>query len=113
VHLLAMVAQNQRRGLARGMRLDESADGVLLDVRSPEEFARGTLRGAINVPLDELRTRVSELDPRRKTIAFCQVGQRGYIVQRMLQQMGFDDVHNLKGGYTMAKATRKALAQTA
>lgn len=71
---------------------------VLLDVRTPEEFARGTIPQATNIPIDELRSRLHEL-PREQDIAvFCQVGQRGYLATRILRHAGFRAV-NVSGGY--------------
>jgi len=70
----------------------------LLDVRTAEEFAQGHLPGAVNISVDELRTRLEEL-PRQSLIAvYCQVGQRGYLATRILLQHGFQ-VANLGGGY--------------
>ena len=78
--------------------------GILLDVREEAEFQLGTINGAINIPLDELRGRLNEL-PKEKTIfIFCQVGLRGYLAARILTQKGFD-ARNLSGGlktYKMA-----------
>jgi len=71
---------------------------LLLDVRTPEEFAKGSVPGAVNVPIDDLRRRLCEVPRDRKIIAYCQVGQRGYLATRILQQSGFD-VENLSGGY--------------
>jgi NADPH-dependent 2,4-dienoyl-CoA reductase/sulfur reductase-like enzyme/rhodanese-related sulfurtransferase len=70
----------------------------LLDVRTAEEFAEGHLPGAINLPVDELRQRSGELPKDRAIVAYCQVGQRGYLATRLLRQRGFDVV-NLSGGY--------------
>lgn len=112
VHILAMVAQNQRSGVMRGVSAMElTGDEILLDVRTRDEFARGTIEGAINIPLDELRDRRGELDPTSPIVVFCQVGQRGYIAQRVLRQHGFENVRNLKGGFTMARAAGIAAAQ--
>lgn len=71
---------------------------VLVDVRTADEFACGHIPGAINVPLDELRDRVGQLDRRQRYIAYCEVGQRGYLATRILMQAGFDAA-NLSGGY--------------
>jgi rhodanese-related sulfurtransferase len=106
VHIAAMVAQNQRRNLMPAVDFRDVHDELLIDVRTPAEFAAGSIRGAINIPLDELRSRVAHLDPQRRTITFCQIGQRGYVAQRILQQRGFSDVRNLKGGYSLARQTR-------
>jgi rhodanese-related sulfurtransferase len=77
----------------------EPSSAVVLDVRTPEEFERGHVPGAQNVPVDELRDRLGELDRRKRIIAYCQVGQRGYLATRALRQLGFDAA-NLSGGYT-------------
>ena len=102
VHIAAMVAQNQRRQLVRAVSPAALGDEVLLDLRTPAEFAAGSLPHAINIPVDDLRSRLEELDPTRPTIVFCQAGQRGYVGARILTQHGFTDVRNLKGGYLLA-----------
>jgi NADPH-dependent 2,4-dienoyl-CoA reductase/sulfur reductase-like enzyme/rhodanese-related sulfurtransferase len=71
---------------------------LLLDVRTPEEFASGHIPEAINIPIDDLRTRLKELPRDRKIAAYCQVGQRGYLATRILMQSGFD-AFNVSGGY--------------
>lgn len=102
VHMAAFVAQNQRRSLARGLTVAELSGAQLIDVRNPEEYARGSLPNAINIPLDELRERLGEIDPARPAVVFCQVGQRGYVAQRILEQRGYTQVCNLKGGLELA-----------
>ena len=71
---------------------------VLLDVRTPAEFAAGHVPGAVNVPVDELRQRLGELPHGRAIAAYCQVGQRGYLATRVLLQAGFAAA-NVGGGY--------------
>lgn len=102
VHMAAFVAQNQRRSLARGLTVAELSGAQLIDVRNPQEYARGSLPNAINIPLDELRERLGEIDPARPAVVFCQVGQRGYVAQRILEQRGYTQVCNLKGGLELA-----------
>ncbi len=70
----------------------------LLDVRTATEFAAGHIPGAINVPVDELRSRLTEVPRHRPVVAYCQVGQRGYLATRILLSAGFS-VSNLGGGY--------------
>ena len=70
----------------------------MLDVRTPAEFACGHVPDAVNIPLDELRGRLDEIDRGQRIIAYCQVGQRGYLATRILQQAGYDAA-NLSGGY--------------
>lgn len=72
---------------------------VLIDVRTPEEFAFGTISGAINVPLDSLRDRLSEVPQDRPVVVFCAVGLRGYLALRILTGRGYHNVRNLIGGY--------------
>jgi len=70
----------------------------LVDVRTTQEFQDGHIPGAVNIPLDEIRSRLSEL-PRDSEIAtYCQVGQRGYLATRILLQAGFRAA-NIGGGY--------------
>lgn len=69
----------------------------LLDVRTSEEFARGAIRSALNVPLYQIRTVVPELEPDKKYIVYCQTGSRSAIAAFMLNQRGFD-TYALKGG---------------
>ncbi len=113
VNIAGFVAENVVKGRSRhihwhqvmGCDLDEM---VLVDVRTPEEYEIGSVEGARNIPLYELRDRIDEI-PRDKTIvAFCGVGLRAYHAERVLIQRGFEDVYNLSGGYkTFACATEK------
>jgi len=77
----------------------EAERPLLLDVRTPPEFAAGHVPGAVNLPVDELRSRLDELSRDRDIITCCQVGQRGYLATRILRQNGFAAA-NIGGGYT-------------
>lgn len=79
----------------------------LVDVRTPEEFANGHIPEAVNVPIDELRSRIGELAHDRQLATYCQVGQRGYLATRILLQAGFSAV-NIGGGYTTYRLFRPA-----
>ena len=70
----------------------------LIDVRTPEEVQAGTIPGAINIPIDELRNRLDEVPKNKELLIFCQVGLRGYLACRLLNQRGFT-ARNLTGGY--------------
>ncbi|MFZ4777322.1 MAG: FAD-dependent oxidoreductase [Terrimicrobiaceae bacterium] len=100
VNFAGMIAANSLRGdvpLADWKQLlPESA--TLLDVRDPDEFEEGHIPGAINLPLNELRSRLGELPRDRELWLYCRVGQRGYYAARLLMQHGFQ-VKNLPGGY--------------
>lgn len=78
-------------------------DDILLDVRTAKEFASGTIEGALNLPLDEVRDRLAELPKDKVIYIFCQQGMRGYLAQRILVQNGYDNVYNLSGGYLLYK----------
>jgi rhodanese-related sulfurtransferase len=71
---------------------------LLLDVRDAEEFSRGHVPGARNIPLPELRRRLPELSIGQEIRLYCGVGQRAYYASRLLLQNGFR-VRNLSGGY--------------
>lgn len=96
-------------GLLRGEHPQVNVEALLaapadqrpfvLDVRTPEEFAAGHMPDAVNVPVDELRSRLSELPQDQEIAAYCQVGQRGYLATRILRQAGFPAA-NVGGGYT-------------
>ncbi|MHA1611262.1 MAG: FAD-dependent oxidoreductase [Promethearchaeota archaeon] len=71
---------------------------ILLDIRMEEEVKLGKFEEAIHIPLEEIRTRLGELDPNKEIWLYCQAGQRGYYAARILMQNGFT-VKNLSGGY--------------
>ena len=81
-------------------------DAVRLDVRTPEECQRGMIPGFINIPLDSLRERMGELDREKDIYITCQIGLRGYLAQRILDQAGFK-TWNLSGGYRLYEMVKK------
>lgn len=95
-------------GLLRGEHPQVDVETVLaaasgersfvVDVRTPQEFAAGHIPDAVNMPLDDLRSRMAELSRDREIAVYCQVGQRGYLATRILRQAGFKAV-NIGGGY--------------
>ncbi len=101
VNLAGMVAANVLRGDVKLAKWDELPNGgaFLVDVREGEEFNRGSIDGAINIPLDQLRQRLCELPKDRPIWVNCARGQRSYYAVRILQQHGFD-ASNLSGGYS-------------
>ena len=75
----------------------------VIDVRTAKEIANTPLAGvelAIHIPVDQLRDRIGELDPKRPTVVSCAVGIRGHVACRILKQHGFD-VKNLTDGATV------------
>lgn len=72
----------------------------MLDVREADEVAEwGSIDGAKNIPLGQIRDRIGELPRDRPIVAYCQKGQRGYLAACALAGNGFDNVANLRGGY--------------
>ncbi|WP_159517752.1 CoA-disulfide reductase [Sunxiuqinia indica] len=71
----------------------------LLDVRTPAEHALGHIEGSINIEVDKIRERLSEVPRDKKIIVYCGVGIRGYFACRILMQNGINEVYNLSGGY--------------
>lgn len=102
VNMLGYVAENIFSGLVKVAQWDEVEkyveDGyTLLDVRSVSECGRGIIPGAINIPVDEIRERQSEIS-NKKLLVNCQVGQRGHTASMLLRELGYSPV-NLDGGY--------------
>lgn len=78
-------------------------NGMLLDVRTEAEVANGgIIDGFINIPVDSLRARISELDKSKTIYITCQIGLRGYIAARILSQLGYK-CKNFGGGYRFYK----------
>ena len=79
-------------------RLAQDPNGILLDVRTPAEYAQGHIDGAVNIQLDELRARMNELDKSKTLYVNCRSGQRSYFACCLLSQYGFN-CSNLAGGF--------------
>lgn len=113
VNMAGLVAENIIKGMIKIIHWDEIRnlnlkDVSLIDVRTTEENALGTIEGSLNIPVDELRERLSEIPQNKKIIVFCGTGHRSYFAARILMQNGFSDVFNLSGGYiTYEHATQK------
>ncbi len=104
VNMLGYMAENVISGLietAQWNQIEEFRDKgyELIDVRTEAEFDRGTIPGAINMPVDSIRERKSELT-NKNLLVTCQVGQRGHTASLLLKELGFNAV-NLDGGYLL------------
>ena len=102
VNMLGYIAENMASGLLKTAQWNQTeelraAGYQLIDVRSPSEFKAGSIPGAVNIPVDEIRGRVSEIK-REPILVNCQVGQRGHTATMLLKELGFDAT-NLDGGY--------------
>ena len=104
VNMLGYMAENVISGLietAQWNQIEEFRDKgyELIDVRTEGEFDRGSIPGAINIPVDEIRERQSEIS-NKNLLVTCQVGQRGHTASLLLKELGFNVV-NLDGGYLL------------
>lgn len=102
VNMLGYIAENMISGLLKTAQWNEIDQFVsngyqLIDVRSADEYARGFIPGALSMPVDEIRDRISELS-NKNLLVNCQVGQRGHTATLLFKELGFNAV-NLDGGY--------------
>ena len=106
VNMAGFVADNIKNGVVKQFyyedipALRERKDVILLDTRTPFEYMRGRADGFINIPLDDLRERLGELDKSKKIYVMCQSGLRSYLATRILMQNGFD-AYNFAGGFRL------------
>ena len=106
VNMAGFMIDNLSKGLLRQFFLEDletlPQDGTvtLLDTRTPGEYAAGHAEGFRNIPVDELRDRLDELDPGKPVYVMCQSGLRSYIACRILAQHGFTCC-NFSGGYRL------------
>ena len=110
VNMVGYVIENMMEGLMNPFYLEDLdqilEDAQKVDVRTEAEYAKGTIPGFVNIPLDSLRDRLGELDLTKKIYVTCQIGLRGYLAQRILAQHGADSL-NLAGGYRLYEAMKK------
>jgi NADPH-dependent 2,4-dienoyl-CoA reductase/sulfur reductase-like enzyme/rhodanese-related sulfurtransferase len=109
IHVVGFAATNEQDDLVSFLPPDAALDGrQIVDVRTDEETAQGTLPGAIRIPLHQLRERLAELDPRKPTVVVCKSGLRAWVASRILRQRGFHDVADLTGGMVMRRHAEAA-----
>jgi NADPH-dependent 2,4-dienoyl-CoA reductase/sulfur reductase-like enzyme/rhodanese-related sulfurtransferase/TusA-related sulfurtransferase len=119
VNMAGYVASNVIKGdhpIWHWDQFDQIKDNgsFILDVRTAEEFAVGSIENAVNISDLELRERLDEIPKDKDIYVYCEVGFRGYLATRVLKQKGYDRVQNLTGGYKLyntAKATTQELAE--
>ena len=106
VNMAGFIIDNIITGVTKLFHYDEIEmlrtrnDVILLDTRTAGEYSRGHAEGFINIPLDDLRNHITELDKSKKIYVMCQSGLRSYIATRILMQNGFD-AYNFSGGYRL------------
>ena len=94
--------------------LPKDGSAILLDTRTPKEYAAGHMEGFHNIPVDELRDRLDELEPGKPVYVICQSGLRSYIACRILVANGHD-AYNFAGGFRFYDAVMndRALMESA
>lgn len=110
VNMLGYAALNLVEGLSKNIQwydlpAELAAGKQLLDVRDADELVAGRFKNAINIPLEQLRSRLGELNPKQAYIVSCFSGQRSYMAERILRQHGFT-VENLDGAFSLYAAVR-------
>ncbi|CZR56096.1 related to pyridine nucleotide-disulfide oxidoreductase [Phialocephala subalpina] len=105
VNMAGFAGSNVMRGdveiiHAENISIIDLIEKEVVDVRSTKEFANGHLKTAINIPIEQLREKMEDLNKAREILVYCQVGYRGYLGYRILKQAGFD-VKNLDGGFKL------------
>ena len=109
VNMAGFMADNIEKGILKQWHLKDAerlpTDGsvTLLDTRTEAEFSRGHIEGFVNIPVDELRERLNELEKGKPVYVICQSGLRSYIASRILEGSGFD-AYNFSGGYRFYEA---------
>ncbi len=103
------VAENVIDGLEKIARYDELTqekfkNAFILDVRTQAEFSESHYEGAVNIELDSLRERITEIPKDRPVIVICRVGMRAYLACRILMGNGYKNVYDLSGGMLTLKA---------
>lgn len=86
-------------------RLDQGERVFILDVREPFEIFLAAFPGAIHIPMGDIPSRLTELDPDRETVVVCHHGVRSAQVAMYLARLGFERVSNLSGGIDLWSAT--------
>lgn len=102
VNMAGFIAQNIQDKLTTNVNpneLSKYADAFYLDVRTPGEFSRGHIENAVNIPLYEIRNRLTEIPKTKTVIVNCGVGIRSYNAVRILHGNNYSNVLNLAGGY--------------
>ncbi len=104
VNMAGFMVENLARGVVKQFRVEDVKDlprdggAVLLDVRTPQEFGREHVAGFQNIPVDELRDRLEQIEPGKPVYVMCQSGLRSYIACRILAGHGYE-AYNFSGGF--------------
>ena len=111
VNILGMSADNILKGLVKPAYFEDLKDAVVIDVRPNMIYKMGTIDGAINIPIAEIRSRLDEIPRDKKVILSCNTGYTSYCASRILAQKGFNNVYSFMGGYELYKELVKESAK--
>ncbi|MGN0015639.1 MAG: FAD-dependent oxidoreductase, partial [Candidatus Gastranaerophilaceae bacterium] len=103
VNILGMNADNILKGLVKPAYFEDLENAYLIDVRANIAYTTKTINGAVNIPIDEIRSRIDEFPKDKKVILFCNTGYTSYNASRILMQKGFNNVYSLMGGINLYK----------
>ena len=112
VNMAGYIVENIKNGLVKQWCCEDAEnlprDGsvTLLDTRTAMEYSRGHIKGFVNIPVDELRERLGEIDRAKPVYVICQSGLRSYIASRILTGSGFD-AYNFAGGFRFYDQIRR------
>ena len=107
VNILGMCADNILRGFVKPAYFEDLENSYLIDVRANIAYKTKTIDGAVNIPIDEIRSRIDEIPTDKKVVLFCNTGYTSYNASRILTQKGFNNVYSLMGGITLYKEITK------
>lgn len=111
VNILGMSADNILKGLVKPAYFEDLKDAYVIDVRPNMIYKMGTIKGAINIPIAEIRERLNEIPRDKKVILSCNTGYTSYCASRILAQKGFNNVYSFMGGYELYKELVKESAK--
>ena len=103
VNTLGMNADNILRGFVKPAFYEDLENSYLIDVRMPLAFRTETIKGAVNLPISEIRERLNEVPKNKRVILFCNTGYTSYCASRILLQNGVENVYSLMGGIELYK----------
>ncbi len=101
VNIIGMSADNILKGYVKPAFFEDLGDSYLIDVRVEIAYKTKTIDGAVNIPINEIRSRIDEIPTDKKVILFCNTGYTSYCASRILMQKGFNNVYSLMGGITL------------
>jgi len=106
LNVLGIIANDINNSLISTVKFNElenNKDYFILDIRTTNEYKKAHLEGAVNIPLKELRKRLTEIPKEKYILIYCNTGKISYIAERILRSNGFNSVANIEGGLSSIK----------